>query len=64
MAKKITDQQITAEQGIALIYAHVAAMGFLWHPTGGTSSDARPGRAWRGGRRQGSAGGSTYATRR
>jgi hypothetical protein len=38
MAKKITQGQISAEQGIALIYARVAAMGFLWHPTGGTEA--------------------------
>jgi hypothetical protein len=38
MAKRITDQQITGEQGIALIHARVSAMGFLWHPTGGTEA--------------------------
>src|SRR5439155_10771086 len=38
MAKKITDKQITGEQGIALIYWRVPAMGFLWYPTGGTEA--------------------------
>jgi Domain of unknown function (DUF4365) len=38
MAKKITQEQITGERGVALVHARVSAMGFLWHPTGGTEA--------------------------
>src|SRR5437773_2098567 len=38
MTKTITDNQITGERGIALIHARVAAMGFVWYPSGGTEA--------------------------
>jgi hypothetical protein len=38
MAKRITDNQITGERGIALIHARVTAMGFVWYPSGGTEA--------------------------